>query len=147
MRIVIVALLLAVVAVVGAGGAQSITGPALIRVTAVTAVTDFERGLDGPDVQVSEIRDRRGDRIGWAVVLCRDLGSGGPLGSASAYCSGTYSFPKGRIQTTGTRKSRSSYVMAVVGGTGLYSNVGGVLIAQTFIARPRTERLLFSLEP
>ncbi len=144
MRIVIVVFALMVVAVVGAGGAQSITGPALIR---VTAVTDFERGLDGPDVQVSEIRDRRGDRIGWAVVLCRDLGSGGPLGSASAYCSGTYSFPKGRIQTAGIRKSRSSYVMAVIGGTGLYSNVGGVLLVRTFIARPRTERLLFSLEP
>ena len=144
MRLVLVALLLAIVAVVGARSAQSIDGPALIR---VTAVTDFERGLDGPDVQVSTIRDRRGDRIGWAVVLCRDLGSGGPLGSASAMCWGTYNFPKGRIQTTGTRKSRSSYVLAVVGGTGLYSNVGGVLIAQTFIARPRTERLLFSLEP
>ena len=144
MRLVLVVLLLAAVAVVGAGGAQSITGPALIR---VTAVTDFERGLDGPDVQVSEIRDRRGDRIGWAVVLCRDLGSGGPLGSASAYCFGTYSFPKGRIQTTGIRKSRSSYVMAVVGGTGLYSNVGGVLLVRRSFEGPRTERLLFSLEP
>jgi len=144
MRIILVALALAVVAIVGASGAQSITGPALIR---VTAVTDFERGLDGPDVQVSTIRDRHNNRIGWGVVLCRDLGSGGPLGSASAYCFGTYNFPKGRIQTTGTRKSRSSYVMAVIGGTGLYSNVGGVLLVRTYIARPRTERLLFSLEP
>ncbi len=142
MRIILVALLLAIVAVVGASGAQSITGPALIR---VTAVTDFERGLDGPDVQVSTIRDRRARRIGWAVVLCSDLGSGGPLGSASAYCFGTYNFPKGRIQTTSTRKARSSYVMAVVGGTGLYSNVGGVLLVQRI--GPRTERLLFSLEP
>ncbi len=144
MRIILVALALALVAVIGAGGAQSITGPALIR---VTAVTDFERGLDGPDVQVSEIRDRRGNRIGWAVVLCRDLGSGGPLGSASAYCFGTYSFPKGRIQTTGTRKARSNYVLSVIGGTGLYSNVGGILLVRTIIARPRTETLLFSLEP
>ena len=144
MRIVLVVLVLAVIAVVGAGGAQSITGPALIR---VTAVTDFERGLDGPDVQVSTIRDRRGNRIGWAVVLCRDLGSGGPLGSASAYCFGTYSFPKGRIQTTGIRKARSSYVLSVVGGTGLYSNVGGVLLVRMIDEGPRTERLLFSLEP
>jgi len=144
MRLVLVALALAVIAIIGASGAQSLDGPALIR---VTAVTDFERGLDGPDVQVSTIRDRRGDRIGWAVVLCRDLGGGGPLGSASAYCFGTYSFPKGRIQTTGTRKSRSSYVMAVVGGTGLYSNVGGVLLVRMIDEGPRTERLLFSLEP
>ncbi len=144
MRIVIATLVFVVVVAVGARSAQSLDGPALIR---VTAVTDFERGLDGPDVQVSTIRDRRNDRIGWAVVVCRDLGSGGPLGSASAMCWGTYSFPKGRIQTTGTRKSRSSYVLSVVGGTGLYSNVGGVLLVQTFIARPRTERLLFSLEP
>ncbi len=144
MRIILVALALAVVAVIGAGGAQSITGPALIR---VTAVTDFERGLDGPDVQVSTIRDRHNDRIGWAAVFCRDLGSGGPLGSATAYCFGTYNFPRGRIHTTGTRKSRSSYVMAVTGGTGLYSNVGGVLLVRTISERPRTERLLFSLEP
>ncbi len=144
MRIILATLVLAVVAIVGAGGAQSLAGPALIR---VTAVTDFERGLDGPDVQVSTIRDRRGNRIGWAVVLCRDLGSGGPLGSASAYCFGTYNFPKGRIQTTGIRKVRSSYVMAVAGGTGLYSNVGGILLVRTISERPRTELLLFSLEP
>ncbi len=144
MRLVLVVLALAIVAVVGARGAQSITGPALIR---VTAVTDFERGLPTPDVQVSTIRDRRGDRIGWAAVVCTDLGSGGPLGSASAMCWGTYNFPKGRIQTTGTRKSRSSYVMAVVGGTGLYSNVGGVLLVRTIRLNPRSETLLFSLEP
>jgi len=144
MRLVLVALALAVIAIIGASGAQSLDGPALIR---VTAVTDFERGLDGPDVQVSTIRDRRGNRIGWAVVVCRDLGSGGPLGSASAMCWGTYNFPKGRIQTTGTRKSRSSSVMAVIGGTGLYSNVGGVLLVRMIDEGPRTERLLFSLEP
>ncbi len=144
MRIILVALVLAIVAAVAAGGAQSIDGPALIR---VTAATDFERPLDGPEVQVLTIRDRRGDRIGWAAVLCRDLGSGGPLGSASAYCFGTYNFPKGRIQTAGTRKSRSNYVMAVVGGTGLYSNVGGVLLVRTIRLKPRAEILLFSLEP
>ena len=144
MRIVIVMFALVVVAIVGARSAQSITGPALIR---VTAVTDFERPLEGPEVQVSTIRDSHGDRIGWAAVLCRDLGGGGPLGTKSAYCFGSYSFPKGRIQTTGTRKGRSSYVMAVVGGTGLYSNAGGVLLVRTIRLKPRTETLLFSLEP
>lgn len=143
MRLALVVLVLAVVAV-GASGAQSITGPALIR---VTAVTDFERELSAQKVQVSEIRDRRGRRIGWAVVVCTDLGSGGPLGSATAFCHGSYHFPKGRIQTSGTRKSRSSYVLAVVGGTGLYSNVGGVLLVRMIDEGPRTERLLFSLEP
>ncbi|MBA2707001.1 MAG: hypothetical protein H0U59_04255 [Gemmatimonadaceae bacterium] len=142
MRIILVALALAVVAVVGAGGAQSLEGPALIR---VTAVTDFERDLFEQKVQVSEIRNQK--RIGWAVVLCTDLGGGGSLGSATAFCHGSYNFPKGRIQTSGTRKARSSYVMAVVGGTGLYSNVGGVLLVRTISERPRTERLLFSLEP
>ncbi len=143
MRIVIVTLALAVDAVVGAGGAQSLDGPALIR---VTAVTDFERDLFEQKVQVSEIRnyDRR---IGWAVVLCTDLDGGGSLGSATAFCHGSYNFPKGRIQTSGTRKARSSYVVSVVGGTGLYSNVGGVLLVRTISERPRTERLLFSLEP
>ncbi len=141
MRIILVALVLAVVAIVGAGGAQSLDGPGLIR---VTAVTDFERDIFEEKVQVSEIRNND-RRIGWAVVLCTDLGGGGSLGTATAFCHGSYNFPKGRIQTTGTRKSRSSYVMAVIGGTGLYSNVGGVLLVRT--VGPRTERLLFSLEP
>ncbi len=144
MRLILVTLALALVAAIGVGSAQSIDGPALIR---VTAVTEFERGLDGPDVQVSTIRDSHGDRIGFAAVLCRDLGSGGPLGSASSYCFGTYSFPRGRIQTTGIRKSRSSYVMAVAGGTGLFSNVGGTLLVRTTRLSPRAETLLFSLEP
>ncbi len=143
MRIILVTLSLALVAIVGAGGAQSLDGPALIR---VTAVTDFERDLFEQKVQVSEIRNHD-RRIGWAVVLCTDLGGGGSLGSATAFCHGSYHFPKGRIQTVGTRKARSSYVLSVIGGTGLYSNAGGVLLVRASYEGPRTETLLFSLEP
>lgn len=140
---------LAVAAVVAsvlfaAGSAGSLDGPALIRVTAVTA-TDTNDGIRG--VQGSWINDKHGRRIGWAIVVCRELGSGGPLGSATSLCDGTYLFPKGRIQAQSTRKNRSSYVLAVIGGTGLYSNVGGQLLVETTDENPRVERLLFSLEP
>lgn len=137
---IVAAAIVAVLAGTVAMAAQSIEGPALIR---VAAVTDIDRG----GVQGAWINDRTGKRIGWAIVVCRDLGSGGPLGSGTALCDGTYLFPKGRIQAQGTRKSRSSYVLAVTGGTGLYSNVGGVLLVRATRLSPRTETLLFSLEP
>lgn len=137
---IILAALVAVVAVAVAMAANSLEGPALIR---VAAVTDIDRG----GVQGAWINDRTGKRIGWAVTTCDDLGEDGPLGSGTAFCHGIYLFPKGRIHTTGTRKSRSSYVMAVTGGTGLYSNVGGALLVRATRLNPRTETLLFSLEP
>lgn len=140
---------LAVAAVIGsllfaAGSASPLDGPAVIR---VTAVTDTESDDGFHSVQGSWIEDKRGTRIGWAIVVCRHLGSGGPLGSSTSLCDGTYLFPKGRIQAQSTRKSRTSYMLAVTGGTGLYSNVGGVLLVETIRLKPRTERLLFSLEP
>lgn len=127
-----------------AGSASPLDGPALIRVKAIT-VTESDDGFH--TVQGSWINDKHGTRIGWAIVVCRDLGSGGPLGSATSLCDGTYLFPKGRIQAQSTRKSRSSYVLAITGGTGLYSNVGGQLLVETLSEKPRVERLLFSLEP
>lgn len=127
-----------------AGAARPLDGPGLIRVTALTTETSFS---DGRLIQASWIRDRHGNRIGWEIVTCLDLGSGGPLGSGTALCTGTYQFPKGRIQAQSTRKKQSSYVLAVTGGTGLYSNVGGTLLVETISERPRVERLLFSLEP
>ena len=131
---------LALVFGLAASSSSSITNPALIRVTAETV-------LDRDGTQGSWIRDKHGTRIGWAIVVCRDLGSGGPLGSATAMCAATYLFPRGRIQAAGTRKVRTSYTLAVTGGTGLFSNVGGQLLVETVKERPRVERLLFSLEP
>lgn len=137
---------LAIVAFAGivTASGSTLDGPGLIRVTAVTS-TEIDDGLRL--TQASWLRDKHGRRIGWAIVVCRDLGEGGPLGSGTSLCDGTYLFPKGRIQATSTRKSRASYVLAVTGGTGLYSNVGGVLLVETISERPRSERLLFSLEP
>lgn len=125
---------------VAASKSSSLSQPGLIYVTAKTV-------LDRDGTQGSWISDKHGKRIGWAIVVCRDLGSGGPLGSASAMCVATYLFPRGRIQAAGTRKVRSSYTLSVTGGTGLYSNVGGQLLVQTVADNPRTEKLLFSLEP
>jgi hypothetical protein len=143
--LVITALVLLALALgLSASADDSLDGPALIR---VNAITEVDRNDGVRLTQGSWIHDRQGRRIGWVIVVCRNLGSGGPLGSATALCDGTYLFPKGRIQAAGMRKSRSSYMLAVTGGTGLYSNAGGVLLVRTTRLNPRTETLLFSLEP
>lgn len=137
-------LLVLVSGISAASGEGTIRHAALIRVTAQTAI-DRDDGYTL--TQAAWIRDRHGVRIGWAITVCDALGEGGPLGSATAACSATYLFPKGRIQAAGTRKVRSSYVLAVTGGSGLYSNVGGQLLVETVDESPRVEHLLFSLEP
>lgn len=137
-------LLILVLSMSAARGEGTIPRAALVRVTAQTAI-DRDDGVTL--TQAAWIRDRHGTRIGWAITVCAELGEGGPLGSATSACSATYLFPKGRIQAAGTRKVRSSYVLAVTGGTGLYSNVGGQLLVETVDESPRVERLLFSLEP
>lgn len=138
----------ALVTVLGgfAAPGQSLDSPALVRVNARTAIE--RESFSGERLtQAAWIYDRRGRRIGTAVTLCDDLGSGGPLGSGTSYCRGSYVFPLGKIVALGTRKIRTSYVLVVVGGTGIYAGVSGTLLVETFALKPRIERLLFSLEP
>jgi hypothetical protein len=127
-----------------ASAGQSLNSPALIRVTAKTAV---DNDYGSTTVQAAWITDKRGRRIGSAITYCDFLGTGGPLGSGTSFCRAAYLFPRGKIMATGTRKTRASYVLTVVGGTGFYAGVGGVLLGETVELDPRVERLLFSLEP
>lgn len=123
----------------------ALPGPGVIRVTA-TQIRTIVR--EGDTMHVSLIYNRPAFRaaIGNAILSCDFVGRGGPLASGTQLCEAFYSLRKGRIVASGIIKERAFYVLAVTGGTGLYSNVKGELIVSTIAESPRQERLLFSLE-
>lgn len=124
------------------GAARSLDGPRLIRVSAVTVAEQGETDETSDVLFVSqELRGSAGNRVGEGVQQCT-VG----LGEVST-CLATYVLQRGEIMVQGTRQRRDFYVWAIIGGTGIYSNVGGSLVATTLSVRPRRERLLFSLEP
>jgi hypothetical protein len=147
----LVALAFALFAFAGVGDTPSLPGPGVVRLTAET-LKYGERigGVNGHarQMQVALLFNKNvvPGAFGNAITLCHFLGRGGLFGDGSRYCEATYSLPHGRIQALGVVRDRGLYVLAVVGGTGLYSNVGGEVIVSTYALGPRQERLLFSLE-
>lgn len=143
MRVAVIAA--ALMLLLGAGGGSSLPGPGFVRVTTLQLQRLEDRG---DVVTVSLLYNKRiqPGAIGNGILHCDFVGRGGPLGSGTHLCDAVYSLPHGKIMAHGLIKSRSFYVLAVTGGTGLYSNVGGELVASTFACCPREERLLFSLE-
>lgn len=147
----LVALVIVVFALAGAGDTPSLPGPGVVRLTAETL--KFGERIGGSDnhakrMQLSLLFNKNivPGAFGNAIVLCQFLGRGNAFGDSTWYCDATYSLPRGRIEAAGIVRDRSLYVLAVTGGTGLYSNVAGEVIVSTFAFGPRQERLLFSLE-
>lgn len=134
-----------VVALAFSSSSATLTAPGIVRVTATT-ISDFTRA--GDRFTVSLVYNRRITQaaIGSAIMRCDYVGRGGPLGDSSWLCNAVYSFPRGKITVAGLVKVRSYYVLAVTGGTGIYSNVSGELVGSTISTSPRVERLLFGLE-
>ena len=58
---------------------------------------------------------------------------------------GTYFLPKGSVVTQGLITSQLIYELAVIGGTGLYSNVRGTLTVTSLTRKPPTDLLVFRL--
>jgi hypothetical protein len=125
--------------------APSLPGPGIVRVQAETIRS---KKLGDEKFSMALIYNPRITvrAIGNVTMLCKFLGVGGPLGSGTQFCRATYSMPHGKIMAMGLIKKRSFFSLAVIGGTGLYSNVGGEVIVSTYAYPPRQERLLFSLE-
>lgn len=123
---------------------QALTGPGVIRITDQELrrerVEGGRPGLGLGDVEITRslLFNRRitPKAIGHAEMVCvhatRTLRS----------CSGTFALPKGRIVVGGTLVYRQLYQLAVLGGTGLYDNVGGTLTVTLLSERPRRESLL-----
>lgn len=127
--------------------AAPLSGPAVIDITQ-TQIRQQGRltRIDDDEFWVYQLYNRRA-AIGYSLLRCERVGVGGPLGSDGVNeCFAVYALAKGKIMAHGVMKRRSYYALAVTGGTGIYSNVGGQVLATTISSRPHEERLLFGLE-
>ena len=66
-------------------------------------------------------------------------------GEKSNQCTGTYFLPQGEIVVGGVIGSKLLYTQPILGGTGLYDNVGGTLTVTSLGGKPPKELLLFRL--
>ncbi len=134
-KVVIVACVVALaLAVVFAGSAGNAATPEGAVFTA--SITDIDEAVGGSRVTtVFQIRDRKASVVGWGTTVCLALQNG------AFQCWGSYVLPKGKISVQGTRRNRSFYVLAIVGGTGRYNGWGGTLIGRQYA--PDRERLVF----
>ena len=77
--------------------------------------------------------------IGHSDFTCINTGTG------SQNCTGTYFLPTGKIMVGGVIASRLFYELAVLGGTGVYDNVRGSVVATYLGGIPSREFLVFRL--
>jgi hypothetical protein len=77
--------------------------------------------------------------IGHSDFTCMNTGTG------SQSCTGTYFLPTGKIMVGGVIASRLFYELAVMGGTGVYDNVRGSVVATYLGGIPAKEFLVFRL--
>lgn len=149
-RTLAVALSLAALLVLPASGAETHRGGGLIRIFAVTQnAKEVDVGKHGPSAGDQRLAgmilyDRYNRVIGNAYRICTSMDD--VLPNTVSMCQAVYSLPLGKLVVLGTRTRRDYYVLPVIGGTRLYANTQGTLIASTVSFNPRRERLLFSLE-
>ncbi len=123
------------------------TGPGTISITDKqtkdVVVDEGVKGASPGDVEIihQALYNRRvtSKPIGQADVVCTTL-----VGNRRM-CSGTYTLPKGTIETSGAIGNRLLYELAIVGGTELYDNARGSLVVTTTSLNPRREVLVFRL--
>jgi hypothetical protein len=127
--------------------APAATGPSTIRITDVQMSlhhVDASRRPDGAgDLEIVRLRlfnpSISSRPIGRGDLLCTYLDR------ATRSCTGTYSLPRGTLVVGGVVTTRLLYELAVVGGTGLYDNARGSLVATAKSLTPRHEVLVFRL--
>ena len=83
--------------------------------------------------------------IGHEELTCTYLGRGGVLGGGTWSCQLTIYLRTGRIVALGNVHNFLLYSLPVVGGVGLYDNVGGSVTVTYLGANPRRQLLLFRL--
>jgi hypothetical protein len=128
-------------------GAQALDRPGMVRITDSegrhTHVDGGRAGASVGDLDVYTLllynKRIRTKAIGHATMTCTAVDTNGQS------CTATYFLPKGAIVAQGVISSRLIYVLAVVGGTGLYSNVRGTLTVTSLRRKPPTELLVFRL--
>ncbi len=122
----------------------ALTGPGVIRITdrevSHVQVDVGEPELGAGDVDITRRllynRNITQKAIGHAEVVCTHTTR------TLRNCTGTFQLPEGKIFVGGTILYRQFFVLAVLGGTGIYDNVQGTLTATALPARPKRESLL-----
>ena len=112
------------------GSSTTLKGPGIIRITSrETNLTRVDTGTVGRspgDMEISRLQlyntRIRQRPIGHGQLVC--IYTGDNLRN----CDGTFVLPAGKLVVSGGLVYRSLYDLAVIGGTGLYSNVRGTLI-------------------
>ena len=151
LRILVIALVLAAGAafVAAATGKVSTaaTGPAQIGISGQQ--TGYSR------INVGARRNTPGDmeivrfRLFNRRVTSRPIGRGELVctftNRRSRVCRGTYFLPRGNLVVGGSITFREFYELAVLGGTGLFDNARGSMVATRINRKPRREFLLFRL--
>lgn len=146
-------LLLGAMPASGVLSSSDLTKPGVIRITnrEVNRVA-VDGGRAGPSagdqlVVTHLLFNRRitAKSLGHQETLCTYLGRGGVLGGGSRLCNMTFYLPEGRLVTSGAVHNLLFYQVPVVGGTGLYDNVGGTLTVTFLGGRPARQLLLFRL--
>jgi hypothetical protein len=130
-----------------APASQALDRPGTIRITTREVqhrVFDYgPRGRGPGDMEVSRsLLYNKGvtpRAIGHGEVVCTFTGR------RSRVCTGTYFLPRGKIVVAGALVFRQFYEFAVLGGTGLYTNVQGSLTVTTTRPKPRRDILTFRL--
>ena len=128
-------------------GAQALDRPGTIRITdselrhAHVDAGPAGKSIGDLDVYTVLLYNKRirAKAIGRATMTCIAVGATGQS------CTATYFLPKGAIVTQGVITSRLIYELAVVGGTGLYSNVQGTLTVTSLNRTSSRELLVFRL--
>jgi hypothetical protein len=83
--------------------------------------------------------------LGHEEAICTFLGRGGVLGSGTRNCQLQFYLPEGRILASGNVHNMLLFTIPVVGGTGIYENVGGTLTVTYLGNGPVRQLLLFRL--
>jgi hypothetical protein len=128
-------------------GAQALDRPGTVRITdSEVRHAHVDVGSDGKSIGDLDVytvllynKRIRAKAIGQATMTCTVVSANGQS------CTATYFLPKGTIVTQGVISSRFIYELAVVGGTGLYSNVRGTLTVTSLKRKPSRELLVFRL--
>lgn len=154
MRWILPVLVLAgAIAASGVHASSELTRPGDIRITNREIAREFvDLGAPGPTagdqlVVSSLLFNRRitSSALGHEELLCTYLGRGGVLGGGSRLCTMTFYLPRGKLVVVGAVHNLVLFTLPVVGGTGIYDNVGGTLTATFLGSDPIRQLLLFRL--
>jgi hypothetical protein len=83
--------------------------------------------------------------LGHEEMICTYVGRGGVLGGGTRNCQMEFYLPQGRLLASGDVHNLLFFSLPVVGGTGIYDNVGGSLTVTYLGANPRRQLLLLRL--